>query len=131
MKPILFTFILLTLMGQYALAQSINVMTWNIRYNNPGDGANAWPNRRDWVVEIILKNKADIAGFQEVLVGQLKDLKSTRLFPRTAKPGFRGWRGIVWSSAQPRTGRAVGRFTGGMGFGFSRRRSAAVQVAVG
>ncbi len=55
--------------------QSLNAMTWNIRYNNPGDGINAWPNRKDWVAEIIIKSKADIAGFQEVLAGQLEDLK--------------------------------------------------------
>ena len=51
-------------------------MTWNIRYNNPNDGINAWPHRRDWVAEIILSHKIDIAGFQEVLAGQLDDLKS-------------------------------------------------------
>jgi endonuclease/exonuclease/phosphatase family metal-dependent hydrolase len=66
---------LLTAVGQEVLAESLNAMTWNIRYNNPGDGINAWPNRKDWVAEIILKNKADIAGFQEVLVGQLEDFK--------------------------------------------------------
>lgn len=61
-----------------AVAESLNVMTWNIRYNNPNDGVNAWPNRKDWVAEMIVRNQIDIAGFQEVLVGQLEDLK-TRL----------------------------------------------------
>ncbi len=75
MKPVLFAFVILTAVGQEALAQSLNAMTWNIRYNNPDDGVNAWPNRKDWVAEIIIKNKVDIAGFQEVLVGQLEDLK--------------------------------------------------------
>lgn len=55
---------------------SLNTMTWNIRYNNLGDGLNAWPFRKDWVAEIIGNSKADIAGFQEVLDGQLEDLKS-------------------------------------------------------
>ena len=75
MKPLLFAFVILAAVGQEALAQSLNAMTWNIRYNNPDDGVNAWPNRKDWVAEIIIKNKVDIAGFQEVLVGQLEDLK--------------------------------------------------------
>ena len=75
MKPLLFAFVILAAVGQEALAQSLNAMTWNIRYNNPDDGVNAWPNRKDWVAEIIIKSKADIAGFQEVLVGQLEDLK--------------------------------------------------------
>lgn len=76
MKILVFAFMVLTAIGQIALAESLNVMTWNIRYNNPGDGVNAWPNRKDWVAEIIVKNKVDIAGFQEVLVGQLEDLKA-------------------------------------------------------
>lgn len=75
MKPLLFAFVILAAVGQEALAQSLNAMTWNIRYNNPDDGVNAWPNRKDWVAEIVIKNKVDIAGFQEVLVGQLEDLK--------------------------------------------------------
>lgn len=75
MKPLLFAFVILTAVGQEAVAQSLNAMTWNIRYNNPGDGINAWPNRKDWVAEIIIKNNVDIAGLQEVLIEQLEDLK--------------------------------------------------------
>jgi len=75
MKQLIFTFVVLAALEQEASAQSLNVMTWNIRYNNPDDGVNAWLNRKDWVAEIIIKNNVDIAGFQEVLVGQLEDLK--------------------------------------------------------
>lgn len=57
-----------------AFGQSATVMTWNIRYDNPADGMNAWPKRRDWVAEIVLREKTDIAGFQEVLARQYKDL---------------------------------------------------------
>jgi len=53
---------------------TLHVMTWNIRYDNPGDGENAWPHRKDWVAEIIRREKADIIGLQEVLKGQLDDL---------------------------------------------------------
>ena len=60
-----------------AIAQNVTAMTWNIRYNNPGDGLNSWPHRKDWVAEIITANKVDIAGFQEVLVGQYEDLKQS------------------------------------------------------
>jgi endonuclease/exonuclease/phosphatase family metal-dependent hydrolase len=59
-----------------AAADSLEVMTWNIRYDNPKDGINAWPNRKDWVAEIITGRKLDVAGFQEVLVGQFEDLKA-------------------------------------------------------
>ena len=58
-----------------AEAEPINVMTWNIRYNNPKDGINAWAKRKEWVTEIIKREQSDIAGFQEVLVDQLDDLK--------------------------------------------------------
>jgi len=78
MKPILLAAVLLATIGQYAVAEPLQVMSWNIRYNNPGDGIDAWPNRKDWVAEIIVNNKVDIAGFQEVLLGQFEDLK-TRL----------------------------------------------------
>lgn len=54
--------------------RSIAVMSFNIRYDNPSDGPNAWPHRVDWVAEIIREN-ADIVGMQEVEKGQLDDLK--------------------------------------------------------
>ncbi|HET6409716.1 MAG TPA: endonuclease/exonuclease/phosphatase family protein [Chthoniobacteraceae bacterium] len=76
MKPVLWSCLILGLWSSCALAEPLKVMTWNIRYNNPNDGINAWPHRRDWVAEIILSHKIDIAGFQEVLAGQLDDLKS-------------------------------------------------------
>jgi endonuclease/exonuclease/phosphatase family metal-dependent hydrolase len=56
-------------------AQSLQVMTWNIRYDNAGDGENRWRNRKDWVAEIVRREKVDLVGFQEVLAGQSKDLQ--------------------------------------------------------
>ena len=56
-------------------ADPLQVMTWNIRYDNAGDGADRWRNRKDWVAEIIQREKVDLAGFQEVLVGQFHDLQ--------------------------------------------------------
>lgn len=50
-------------------------MTYNIRYNNPGDGHHAWPNRVDRVASTILFNQADLVGVQEALKGQLDDLQ--------------------------------------------------------
>lgn len=75
MKSVLLAISISMTVTQIAVAQSVTVMSWNIRYNNPDDGVNAWPHRKDWVAEIISENKVDIAGFQEVLVGQLEDLK--------------------------------------------------------
>ncbi|MBN1293719.1 MAG: endonuclease/exonuclease/phosphatase family protein [Candidatus Latescibacteria bacterium] len=50
-------------------------MTFNIRYNNPDDGENAWPNRKDFVSDVIRYHRADLVGIQEALSGQVDDLK--------------------------------------------------------
>ena len=52
----------------------VRVMTFNIRYNNPGDGENAWPHRKDMVADII-RQHADIAGLQEAQLDQIRDLE--------------------------------------------------------
>lgn len=49
-------------------------MTWNIRYDNPNDGVNAWPNRIQEVAGVIRKYNPDIIGVQEALHHQLQDL---------------------------------------------------------
>ena len=56
--------------------ESLRVMTFNIRYNNPGDSANAWPYRKDYVNSQILFHRADIIGVQEALHAQLMDMKA-------------------------------------------------------
>lgn len=53
---------------------SMRVMTFNIRYNNPDDGEHAWPNRRDSVAALIRFHRADLLGVQEALRGQIDDL---------------------------------------------------------
>lgn len=49
-------------------------MTFNIRYDNPGDGVNAWPNRKDKVFELLKKYDPDIIGIQEALQHQITDI---------------------------------------------------------
>jgi endonuclease/exonuclease/phosphatase family metal-dependent hydrolase len=55
---------------------AIKVMTFNIRYDNPGDSTNAWPNRASQVHNLILTEKPDIVGMQEVLWRQYENLDS-------------------------------------------------------
>lgn len=55
-------------------ATPLAIMTFNIRYNNPEDGENAWPNRKDIAASMIRYHGADIAGLQEALKGQVDDL---------------------------------------------------------
>jgi endonuclease/exonuclease/phosphatase family metal-dependent hydrolase len=67
--------VLFLVFASFALqAQTIKVMTYNIRYDNPGDGPNQWGNRKDKVADVIKKYKPDIFGVQEALYHQLQDL---------------------------------------------------------
>ncbi len=63
-------------------AKHVRVMTFNIRYNEPRDGVNAWPNRKQKVADVIRFHKADLVGVQEALIGQLEDLE--KLLPSFA-----------------------------------------------
>jgi endonuclease/exonuclease/phosphatase family metal-dependent hydrolase len=68
----------LLLPAQVAIAQGgaiINVATYNLRYNTPQDGINAWPHRREAVKALIRYHDFDVFGTQEVLADQIADLK--------------------------------------------------------
>jgi endonuclease/exonuclease/phosphatase family metal-dependent hydrolase len=54
---------------------SLNVMTFNIRYDNPDDSLNNWQYRKDVAADAIKTCDIDLLGTQEVLVNQLNDLK--------------------------------------------------------
>lgn len=47
-------------------ADTLTVMTFNVRYPSPDDGANIWENRKDIVVETVRKYAPDIMGTQEL-----------------------------------------------------------------
>ncbi|MCX6326221.1 MAG: endonuclease/exonuclease/phosphatase family protein [Bacteroidia bacterium] len=55
---------------------AIRIMTLNVRYDNPQDSINAWPNRAEQVCNFILNEKPDILGMQEVLWSQYEVLDS-------------------------------------------------------
>lgn len=57
-------------------AQDIKVMTYNIRYDNPGDGPNEWSKRKHKVIDLIKKYDPDIIGVQEALHHQLLDIEN-------------------------------------------------------
>lgn len=52
-------------------SQSLRVMSYNIRYDNPADGLNAWSNRKEFLVEQVKKVNPDILGIQESLPNQV------------------------------------------------------------
>lgn len=56
--------------------QEIVVMTFNIRFDNPSDGINAWPGRLPLVASYLQTEMPDIVGIQESLHHQNLDLLS-------------------------------------------------------
>jgi endonuclease/exonuclease/phosphatase family metal-dependent hydrolase len=93
-------FLLLALLiaTQFASAQNLRIITYNIRYNNPEDGVNAWPNRANHVAALLRFHEADVFGLQEALYDQIEDLQ-TRL------PGFK------WIGAGRDDGEKAGEFS--------------------
>lgn len=77
MKKTFFLLLCCAGMVQFAFAQKktpIIVGTYNVRYNTPNDGINAWPNRKEDVKALIRYHEFDIFGVQEALRGQLNDI---------------------------------------------------------
>jgi endonuclease/exonuclease/phosphatase family metal-dependent hydrolase len=70
---ILFTVLLMTSLLS-ASAQTISVMTYNIRLDTKSDGVNHWPLRTTKVYDLIKKYDPDIFGVQEALSNQMEDL---------------------------------------------------------
>lgn len=56
--------------------RNLTVMTFNIRYDNPRDSINAWPNRVGIVCELLKKEKPDLLGLQEALWYQYEEIDS-------------------------------------------------------
>lgn len=71
--------------GHEEAAPELNVMSFNMRYDNPDDGENNWRYRRERVARVIAANDVDLFGAQELLAGQLNDLKG--LLPGYAEVG--------------------------------------------
>lgn len=61
--------------GTGAAGTTVNVMSFNIRYDNKGDGDDRWELRREKVAAFIRKQAPDAIGLQEALHGQLEYLK--------------------------------------------------------
>jgi len=68
--------LILVLLQPGVQSHPLDVMTWNIRYDNPDDGPNAWPLRRDALAQFILEKHPDILGIQEGLDHQVRWLDS-------------------------------------------------------
>lgn len=56
--------------------RNLTVMTFNIRYDNPDDGINVWPNRVGIVCDLLKTEKPDLLGLQEALWYQYEEIDS-------------------------------------------------------
>jgi len=52
----------------------LTVLTFNIRYGTANDGPNHWTNRREFLMDVIRKEDADIIGLQEALDAQIREI---------------------------------------------------------
>jgi endonuclease/exonuclease/phosphatase family metal-dependent hydrolase len=55
---------------------TVSVVSLNLRYDNAGDGVNAWPNRELAVIEALRSFDADVIGLQEALPHQADAVRS-------------------------------------------------------
>ena len=78
LRNIMTTLLLLLLIvgfPAFLLAGDLNVMTFNIRYDNRGDGQDQWRFRAGNVASMFATHDVAVAGLQEVLHRQLTELK--------------------------------------------------------
>lgn len=69
-------FVLFIIISFTGFSQTINVMSYNLRYDNPKDGVNQWSSRKEKVFSLLEKYDPDLLGVQEALNHQLKDIQA-------------------------------------------------------
>ena len=55
-------------------AQTIDVISYNIRYDNPDDAPNNWDNRKEFLISQLNFYNPDVFGIQEGLIHQVKEI---------------------------------------------------------
>ncbi|MBR9854506.1 MAG: endonuclease/exonuclease/phosphatase family protein [Algicola sp.] len=55
-------------------SQTIDVISYNIRYDNPNDAPNNWDNRKEFLIAQLNFYKPDVFGIQEGLIHQVKEI---------------------------------------------------------
>jgi len=73
-KLLLFLFSILFQITILAQSSSLQVMTFNIRFANKGDGVHDWEHRRPLVASMVRFHEIDLLGVQEALRSQLDDM---------------------------------------------------------
>ncbi|WP_143960406.1 endonuclease/exonuclease/phosphatase family protein [Litoribacter populi] len=73
--------ILLCLFATCSYAQTINVASYNIRFDSPTDEGNMWVDRAPHLINLIKFHQMDIVGTQEGMHHQLKKMEEDLDFP--------------------------------------------------
>lgn len=82
----------------FCYGQSIDIMTYNIKFDNPKDNLNNWNKRKDFLISQLRFYEPDILGTQEGLVHQLQDIEN-------------GWDGYTFFGVGRDQGDERGEFT--------------------
>jgi endonuclease/exonuclease/phosphatase family metal-dependent hydrolase len=69
------SFCMITIAYSQSTKENVRVMSYNVRYDNPGDGDNRWSNRKERLTQLIAYHAPDVFGTQEVLYNQLQDIE--------------------------------------------------------
>lgn len=57
-------------------AQDLRVMTYNIRFDNPADSLDSWPNRKEYLIAQVAHYAPEVLGTQEGLIHQLEAMEA-------------------------------------------------------
>lgn len=68
------TILIMILLHSNLQGQTVQIMTYNLRYDNPNDGVNKWDDRKESMVELLNYYRPDIFGIQEGLHHQVEYL---------------------------------------------------------
>jgi len=80
---LIYTLVLSILIGisMKAEGQTLNIATYNIRFDNPNDEGNLWSDRSPHLINLIKFHQMDIIGTQEGMHHQLEEMKEGLGFP--------------------------------------------------
>lgn len=76
MKKYFIVFLLITTSFQFSISQTIDFMTYKIKYDNPNDGENSWKNRKAEMAALLQNYHPQVIGTQEGLYHQIEYLDS-------------------------------------------------------
>ena len=78
-KMFLFQIVIMISLSSTILGQTVKMITYNIRYDNPNDGENIWENRKNKMAGLLNYYEPSFFGIQEGLLNQVEYLNQSLL----------------------------------------------------